>query len=78
MIRTQVQLTEYQAHKLKELSRQRRVSMAELICQAVERLVDDSKSEEAWQRASALVGRYDSGLGDVAVRHDEYLAEDYR
>lgn len=51
--------------------------MPELIRQAVERLIDGSKSEEAWQRASALVGRYDSGLGDVAVRHDDYLAKDY-
>jgi len=76
MIRMQVRLTEYQADKLKELSRQQGVSVAELIRRAVERLVDDSKSEEAWQRASALVGRYESGLSDIAVRHDDYLAED--
>ncbi len=78
MIRTPVQLTEYQAHELKELSRQQGVSMAELIRQAVERLIDQSKSEEAWRRASALVGRYESDLSDIAVRHDEYLAEDFR
>lgn len=52
--------------------------MAELIRQAVERLIDQSKSEEAWRRASALVGRYESDLSDIAVRHDEYLAEDFR
>jgi predicted DNA-binding protein len=76
LIRTQIQLTEPQARELKDLARRRGISMAELIRQAVERIVEDD--DERWRRASSLVGRFRSGSSDIATRHDDYLAEDYR
>jgi predicted DNA-binding protein len=76
LIRTQIQLTETQARELKDLARRRGISMAELIRQAVERIVEDD--DERWRRASSVVGRFRSGSTDISTRHDDYLAEDYR
>jgi predicted DNA-binding protein len=77
VIRTQIQLTEEQAEALKGLAARKGVSMAELIRQAVESMVDADRSDAAWQRASAVVGRFHSGLTDISANHDVYLAEDY-
>ena len=79
MIRTQIQLTEEQAAKLKRLANERDVSMAEVIREAVDRLPDRDDRAERFARALAVAGsgRDVEGKTDVAVRHDEYLADIY-
>jgi Arc/MetJ-type ribon-helix-helix transcriptional regulator len=81
MIRTQIQLTEDQAAKLKRLAAERDVSMAEVIREAVDRLPDRNDRAERFARAIAVIragGFHDiEGKTDVAVRHDEYLADIY-
>jgi hypothetical protein len=79
MIRTQVQLEEAQYRSLKELAARQRVSVAELIRRAVDNLLqsDVVPLEERRQRAIDAVGRFHSGVNDLSVRHDEYLAEIY-
>jgi hypothetical protein len=80
MVRTQVQLTSSQTAILKQLAAARHVSMAELIRQSVDDYVRRcgavSRDERA-RRALAAAGRFHSGCGDLAVRHDAYLAEAY-
>lgn len=78
MVRTQIQLTEEQARALKEMAAQRGVSMAELIRQAVDRILEEGDQAEKWRRALAIIGRYHSGERDISAEHDRYLAEDYR
>ena len=78
MIRTQVQLTEEQARRLKELASSRGVSMAALIRAAVDQYVSTGSDLEArWERALSVLGRYrdKEGATDVAVEHDRYLDE---
>jgi Arc/MetJ-type ribon-helix-helix transcriptional regulator len=79
VIRTQIQLTEEQAAKLKRLAAARGVSMAEVIRDAVDNLSDRDDRAERWARAIAAVrgtrARDREGKTDVSVRHDEYLAE---
>ena len=78
MIRTQIQLTEEQAAKLKRVAAGRGVSMAEVIRDAVDRIPDRDDRTERWARALAAIrhGYPDrEGKTDVSVRHDEYLAE---
>jgi Arc/MetJ-type ribon-helix-helix transcriptional regulator len=79
MIRTQIQLTEEQAAKLKRLAGERDVSMAEVIREAVDRLPDRNDRAERFARALAVAGTgHDiDGKTDVAERHDEYLADIY-
>jgi Arc/MetJ-type ribon-helix-helix transcriptional regulator len=80
MIRTQVQLREEQMETLRQWASDRRVSIAELIRQAVDMLIRSSASideEERRQRAIAMVGQFRSGLSDVSSEHDRYLVEAY-
>ena len=77
MIRTQIQLTEDQLRRVKRLSRERSVSIAEVI----RALVDQGVSAEAprrdlaYQRARQVVGRFPDkeGARDLARQHDRHL-----
>lgn len=79
MIRTQIQLTEAQARALKRLAAERRVSIAELIRQSIDRLVLSAgpDADTKRQRAIAAAGRFHSGCSDLSAKHDQHLAEAY-
>ena len=81
MVRTQIQLTERQARELKRMAAREGVSMAEVIRRAVDAKIRGGSGEVPWQervrRAQAAMGKFRSGLKDVAKRHDDYLAEEY-
>jgi len=77
MIRTQISLTEEQMAALRRMARQRRVSMASLVRGAVDAELERGATEAAWDRAMRAAGAFDSRLGDVAERHDDYLAQDF-
>lgn len=78
MVRTQIQLTEEQAERLKRRASERGVSMAALIREAVEELLAGDVQERRRGRALDAVGRFRSGHDDIAREHDKYLAEDFR
>ena len=78
MVRTQIQLTESQAERLKRLAAEEGVSMAALIRDGVERLLAsrgpvDRKARI--QRALAAAGRFRSGEPGLAREHDEAFVE---
>jgi CRISPR/Cas system-associated protein Csm6 len=80
MIRTQIQLTATQSERLREAARRAGVSTAELIRRSVDRYLEqEASAPAALSRLSALevIGRFSSGLSDVAIRHDDYLDEAY-
>ena len=78
MIRTQISLDERQMEGLRELARQRNVSIAELVREAVEALLE-APTPDQWERASAAIGKYHSGVpnNSFARDHDDALAEDF-
>lgn len=78
MIRTQISLTEDQMRRLRREARSRRVSLASVIRDAVDRVVPD---EDAARRGRidallAAAGSAASGSGSVARDHDAVLAGD--
>jgi Arc/MetJ-type ribon-helix-helix transcriptional regulator len=77
MIRTQVQLTDEQAERLRRTAADRGVSMAALIREAVDEMPAAGGADTRWDRALAAVGAGASGLGDVGADHDRHLAEAY-
>ncbi len=80
MIRTQIQLTEEQSQALKDMSVRKQESISELIRKAVDMLLQSSPDitvEEKRQRAIAATGTLRSGIKDLAVHHDKYLAGGY-
>jgi hypothetical protein len=72
----QVYLRLDQLDKLRGLAGRRKVSVAELVRQGVDRLLADVPPEE--DPLLELIGMFDSGLGDLAEKHDEYLARTFR
>lgn len=77
MIRTQISLTEDQMDRLRVEARRRRVPIAEVVREAIDRLIPDDSAERQARikRALAAAGRFRSGSGDVASRHDEIAGE---
>jgi len=81
MVRTQIQLTEDQAATLKKISSERNISMAEIIRQAIDRMVQTSlvqSSGERKKKAIAAAGKFRTGIKDLAKNHDAHLLETYR
>jgi len=80
MVRTQIQLTEEQSRRLKAAAGRRKVSVAELIRQGVEAVLERETApsrEELLRRAMDAAGSLRSSRHDVSRRHDDYLAESY-
>ncbi len=75
MIRTQIQLTEEQAQALRRLAAERGVSIAELVRQAVDRVLADRPEAALRARLVASLGGFHSGRSDISEEHDRYLAE---
>lgn len=79
MKRIPIGLTEPQHERLTREARRRRVSVAALVREAVDQVFPDELEQrrELHRRSLRAVGAFHSGLGDVADRHDDYLAEAY-
>ena len=79
MVRTQIQLTEEQAEKLREISLKNRESMASLIRTAIDQFLLFSKVDKSslYKQASSVIGKYKADKKDISVKHDEYLNKDY-
>jgi hypothetical protein len=79
--RTQISLEPEQAERLRTLARQRGVSMAHLIRDAVDQVyggaVIPPTLTERWDRALATVGIGESGAVDLAENHDRHLDDAY-
>lgn len=63
--------------RLRAEARRRGVPIAAVVRDAVDRVVPGGATgrDEAFRRALATTGRFDSGTGDVAARHDEIAGE---
>jgi hypothetical protein len=68
----QVYLRPEQIDSLRSVAERRKVSIAELVRQGVDRILAEAPAEEdpLWN----LIGASDSGLSDLAEKHDEYIA----
>jgi len=77
VIRTQISLTEDQMGRLRAEARRRGVPIAEVVRDAVDRVVpadsDDRKAK--FERFMAIAGTSHSGTGDLSIRHDEIAGE---
>ena len=80
MVRTQIQLTEEQAKKLRELSLLRHESIASLIRRAINRFLITGKHDLSalYRKADSVVGKFKTTHPDTSVKHDRYLDEDFR
>ena len=78
MQRTQIRLTDDQARQLWELAAAQGCSLADVVRQGVDLLLQSrcSPDREAVKRRSLeALGHFHSGLTDLAAEHDRYLDE---
>lgn len=74
--RTQVQLSQAQLGELRARAAREGVSVSVLVRRAIDDLLS-KPSDDVIARAIAFLQRGFKGPGDLAERHDEYLAEAY-
>ena len=67
----QIYLREDQVRVLRVIAERRGESMAELVRQGVDKLIQELPIDE--DPLLDIIGLYDSGQGDLAEKHDEYL-----
>jgi hypothetical protein len=77
--RTIIQLTDEQRTAAAELARKRGISLAALVREAVDEQIrrDRDDYDERLRRVRSLAGIGNSGLADLAERHDDYLPDAY-
>jgi len=81
LIRTQVQLTNDQLKRLRQLSSATGKSTAELIRNAVDQSLAGKSvvdRKDRIERAIRLAGSFSSGHSDVSAEHDAHLAEAFK
>jgi len=80
MVRTQIQLTEKQLEDLRKIATESGQSIAELVRLGVELYLQSRQAPDRKairERAMRSIGKFKSGLSDVGLNHDQYLAEDF-
>lgn len=79
MVRTQIQVTEQQARKLRAKARESGISVSELIRRCIQTVLssEELSRAELYSRAARIVGKLEDrrGAKDLARRHDDYLDE---
>jgi hypothetical protein len=77
VIRTQISLTETQMRRLRAEAARRRLPLAAIVREAVDRSIpaDPGDRDARFARALAAVGSLHSGSGDVAERHDDIASD---
>jgi predicted DNA-binding protein len=78
LVRTQIQLTNNQAARLKRMASASGRSMADLVREGVERLLRDQfglSRTERMHRAARVFGTFTSGTRDLSSRHDDHFAD---
>jgi len=78
MIRTQLQLTEKQAEKLRRLAKRNGISQAEVVRRLLDRKIETDVLpdwEELKRRALAVAGIRHADITDLSTRHDDYFVE---
>jgi predicted component of type VI protein secretion system len=81
VVRTQILLTELQAQELRKLAAAERRSMADIVRDGVDALLESRRGgsrDQAKARALSAVGRFRSGVSDLGVSHDDHLADTWQ
>lgn len=77
MIRTQIQFEENIYLRLKAEAAKRSCSISEVVRVGVQRELNLVKHDEKKEKALQAIGRFRSGLSDLAKNHDRYLDNEW-
>lgn len=73
MLRTQIQFEPDEYERLRKEADRRGCSISAVVRESVRATLDNQVQTSGRELAASLVGKYRSGLSDLATNHDEYL-----
>ena len=75
MIRTQIQLQRQTYEKLKAKSKGSGKSISEIVRQSLDQTIESEETDLKWGRALQSMGKFSSGLNNLAEKHDEHMGD---
>jgi len=75
MIRTQIQLETQTYEKLKAKSKGSGKSISEIVRRSLDQTIESQETDLKWRRALNSLGKFASGLDNLAEKHDEHLSD---
>jgi len=75
MIRTQIQFEKKTYEKLKARSKASGDSISEIVRRSLDTTIEKQEADQKWARAFGSLGKFQSGLQDLAEKHDAYLGD---
>ena len=75
MMRTQIQLESQTYEKLKARSKESGKSISEIVRRSLDQTIESQEADLKWLRALNSMGKFSSGLNNLAEKHDEHLGD---
>jgi predicted DNA-binding protein len=75
MVRTQIQLKSQTYEKLKARSKGSGESISEIVRRSLDQTIESQECDQKWARALSSLGKFTSGLNNLAEKHDEHLGD---
>lgn len=75
MIRTQIQFEKKTYETLKAKSNETGKSISEIVRRSLDRAIAAQEVDQKWARALNTIGKFSSGLNNLAEKHDDHLGD---
>ncbi len=75
MIRTQIQIEPQTYEKLKAKSKGSGKSISEIVRRSLDQTIESQETDQKWARALSSLGKFTSGLNNLAEKHDAHLGD---
>ena len=75
MIRTQIQFEKKTYETLKAKSQETGKSISEIVRRSLDRSIESQECDQKWARALKSMGKFSSGLNNLAEKHDDHLGD---
>ena len=75
MIRTQIQFEQKTYEALKTKSNETGKSISEIVRRSLDRSIAAQEVDQKWARALNSMGKFSSGLNNLAEKHDDHLGD---
>lgn len=75
MIRTQIQFQKKTYENLKTKSKETGKSISEIVRRSLDQTIELQECDQKWARALNSLGKFSSGLNNLAEKHDEHLGD---
>ena len=75
MIRTQIQFEQKTYQALKTKSKETGKSISEIVRRSLDHSIAAQEVDQKWARALSSMGKFSSGLKNLAEKHDDHLGD---